>query len=146
MEDKYYTPELEEFHIGFEYEAKLITKDWVKLKLDAKNYYLNIDRVLNLSETIRVKKLDREDIESFGWSYIPTKSIGKDSYEGLFSNSTRGKMLFEHDWLNNKITIKTPNYIRDASGRFDGYIIYVNCLIIKNKSELARLLKQLGII
>lgn len=142
MENKYYTPSLEEFHIGFEYEED--DSEWSKRTFES---YQDLE-ILNddiIEGNIRVKKLDREDIESFGWSYIPTKSIGKDSYEGLFSNSTRGKMLFEHDWLNNKITIKTPNYIRDASGRFDGYIIYVNCLIIKNKSELARLLKQLGI-
>jgi hypothetical protein len=156
----HYTPTIEEFHVGFEYEIEeteqgsghkywresifgnlLINphggmfstdmktvKDWIK------------------EECVRVKYLDQEDVESLGWKHIVTKSIGKDHYEGCFEKSTCGLMCFDHDWLNNKITIKHPNYIRDGSGRFDGYIYYANKLVIKNKSELKKLMQMLSII
>lgn len=162
-EDKYYTPNLEEFYTGFEFEYKPKEGPWVKvnynnwmspskgMELDfcTENELLRNFNKLDLAtkrlNIVRVKYLDHEDIESLGWKYIQNNSIGKDHYKGLFSESLKGNLLFEHDWLNNKITIKTPNYIRDGSGNFDGYIIYINRLIIKNKSELKVLMKQLGI-
>lgn len=156
--EKYYTPAIEEFCVGFEFEA-LNSRDWFFSEsyfgwknITLSEYLLMRDfTIQNLISAIgkgwlRIKYLDREDIESFGFESIITKSIGKDHYTMDGKKSTRGNLLLEHDWLNNKITIKTPNYIRDGSGNFDGYIIYVNRLIIKNKSEFSRLLKQLSII
>ncbi len=145
--EKYYTPSIEEFHVGFEYEYSdnIEYSNWIKHTINNLPDY--IDCVEDIKyELIRVKYLDREDIESFGFESIVTKSIGKKHYTMSGEKSTRGNLLLEHDWLNDKITIKTPNYIRDASGRFDGYIVYVYRLIIKNKSEFSRLLKQLSII
>jgi len=155
--DKYYTPEIEEFHVGFEFEEEF-REEWnklsrppenlpykfIKLQFDTSHSISRITNKIKLGK-VRVKKLDQEDIESLGWKPIITKSIGKNHYEGLFENTTCGKMIFEHDFFNEKVTIKHPNYIRDASGNFDGYIIYVYKLYIKNKSELRRLMKQLGI-
>jgi hypothetical protein len=141
--NKYYTPTIKEFHVGFEYEFKH-PSGWVKESMSWQSpHEIFADAIV--MKSIKVKYLDQDDIESLGWNYIPTKSIGKTHYEGLFKDTTIGKMILEHDWLNNYITIKTMNYIRDGSGRFDGYITYVNRLIIKNKSELSKLMKQLGI-
>lgn len=144
MENKYYTPTISEFYIGFELEiSDKSTNGWQEASLSP----IDLQELMNASceWKCRVKYLDKEDIESLGWKHTPTKGIGKEQYEGLFKSSLRGKMLFEHDWLNNKITIKTPNWIRNGSGNFDGYIIYINGLIIKNKSELVALMNQLGI-
>lgn len=162
--EKYYTPEISEFHVGFEFEEKerfgdgtVKTKEdfsnanWIKKSMEIGELYY-IERMLSGRNAlngicgIRTKYLDREDIESFGFESIITKSIGKDHYTMSGEKSTRGNLLLEHDWLNDKITIKTPNYIRDGSRRFDDYIIYVNRLKCKNKSEFSRLLKQLSII
>ena len=149
--NKYYTPEIEEFHVGFEYETKSHFSDnynWNEWKCDYHIFNINhIDGKTKLSvpETIKVKYLDQEDIESLGWKPLISKSIGKNHYTGTFEKTTRGEMLLEHDWLNNKITIKTPNYIRDGSGNFDGYIVYIDRLTIKNKSELKKLMNQLNI-
>ena len=75
--NKYYTPELEEFHVGFEYEyftkdwvGKDYTHTWVKLKFNQKEDYGNdLDNMVYFIETeqVRVKYLDREDIESLGF-------------------------------------------------------------------------------
>ena len=144
--EKYYAPTIEEFHVGFEVEwSEFGRKIWSKVIIDEHDL-IELFTGEEKIEHYRVKYLDREGIESFGFESIITKSIGKDHYTMSGEKSTRGNLLLEHDWLNDKITIKTPNYIRDGSGRFDGYIIYVNRLIIKNKSEFSRLLKQLSII
>ena len=78
--DKYYTPELEEFHQGFEYEI------WLNSAYTPEKYIKKIfefvdknniwdDDITNLlacayngGDTLRVKYLDQEDIKSLGWS------------------------------------------------------------------------------
>ena len=85
MDDKYYTPEIEEFHVGFEYEQKpSFTDGTVKTQEDFDRekwkkrifkvgYGPYINRALygrNRDKGIcgiRVKYLDREDIESLGF-------------------------------------------------------------------------------
>ena len=65
--EKYYIPEIEEFHVGFEVETMSSkTNDWV-------NYTITVDDCLGtwdifLTKT-RIKYLDREDIESLGWKH-----------------------------------------------------------------------------
>jgi len=148
-ENKYYTPEIEEFHVGFTYE---FGKDYLGQYLWTE-FYIDHADVLSAWELeeqiddghVRVKYLDREDIESLGWESVDKNNSGKKFYEGSFENSTRGLMYFEHDWLNNKITIKHPNYFRDGSGRFDGFITIIDGAVIKNKSELRKLMNMLQI-
>ena len=95
MESKYYTPEIEEFHVGFEYEYKETFLDGT---VKSKEQFDNAKWVESISSIgdspyvhralsgkiadnkrggIRVKYLDKEDIESFGFK----KSI-KDSWIG----------------------------------------------------------------
>lgn len=146
-ESKYYIPEIEEFCVGFEYE---ITSgyEWVKKSFCHEQFntflYQHLDNAIN-QQYVRVKFLDREDIESLGWKWIDKKNSGKNFYESTFENSTRGLMYFEHDWLNNKITIKSPNFIRDGSGRFDGFSVVIDRVVVKNKSELRKLMQMLQI-
>lgn len=129
MDNKYYTPEIEEFHIGFEYEYFYKNSSWVKHTLKTK-----ADLTLCIEETeedlIRVKYLDKEDIESLGFKeYV--HSYGTD-----FRNQTH-KIAW---WWNNKgieIRIITESGIGEKCV-FSG--------VVKNKSELKRLLKQLNIL
>ena len=128
MKDKYYTPEIEEFHIGFEYEANVynIKKGyfWFKTKMD-----LTFDFYAG---NTRVKYLDKEDIESLGYKpQYPdmqnTGFINKNIYEeGAIIISLRG---------DNQVSI-TKCYHPNTST-----LIFT----IKNKSELKRLLKMLEI-
>ena len=75
MEERYYQPSIEEFHIGFEYEINIAYKHsasdkenienalWIKASITKDNWNCNMDRV-NVLGTVRVKYLSKEDIES----------------------------------------------------------------------------------
>ena len=74
MENKYFTPDIEDICVGYEYE-QLINQVWTK-EVFAKGSYLpeNID-LLNwihscvLSKKIRVPYLTKEQIEDEGWKF-----------------------------------------------------------------------------
>jgi len=127
MKDKYYTPDISEFHIGFEYERWCNTV-WNKYKYEP----FDQDKISTIQykihdKHIRVKYLGKEDIESLGFKYIMT------SYDGYYKkgDSTLG---IAYDGTI-QITVRKDGMLeKEASG-----------INIKNKSELKRLLKQLGI-
>ena len=86
MDNKYYIPNEEEFHLGFECEYYNSYSDrWISIILDSSNFTLNdldgsFDEDYVLSEEytksnkFRVKYLDKEDIESLGFKrYSTTK-------------------------------------------------------------------------
>lgn len=133
MKNKYYTPEISEFHVGFEYESKTIiympteqVEHWTSLLIKDPNTYWLTESLKD--GDIRVKYLDKEDIESMGWEYRATLP-------------GRTKMLF----IGFSIDLDydpDSQYMEVYNGdphemKFCGYI--------KNKSELKRLMKQLGI-
>lgn len=68
MENKYYTPSIEEFHVGFEYETYSDQKGW-----EPKVYGLldfidwGYDGNYICVGSVRVKYLDQSDIEELGW-------------------------------------------------------------------------------
>lgn len=134
MENKYYTPELNEFFQGFEYEV-LIKENWEKQDLLYSNKYIKVHGFSYLDSLIqnarvRVKYLDKEDIESLGWKL-------NNNYYCL--NNSNG--LSYYLWITpNLISINKGvrgSLIQDTKQIFKG--------IIKNKSELIKLLKQLEI-
>ena len=128
--DKYYTPEIKEFHIGFEYEYEDInesgsTTSWYKTVVKENECYI-IDQHLKYSDNLnlRVKYLSREDIESLGWKF------NTDLY--IRNNLT----LQVHK---DSITIKYYDNFNNDSRTL------VEQINIKNKSEFITLLKQLRI-
>lgn len=129
MENKYYTPSIEEFHVGFEYEyLEHFGKDfgkWNKYKVEHNSSLFHLSNLL-ASCSIRVKYLDKEDIESLGFEF------GEYS-KGRFKNETIELFnKFSTVWVIHAI----GSDYRDKL--FEGNI--------KNLSELKVLLKQLGII
>ena len=139
---RYYTPSVEEFHIGFEFEhlnceGRLVVGelvgscDWHKETCDAD--WLNIinDDYEHDEEEVkryRVKFLDREDIESFGFSI----KSGVNN-RGKFYNSY-GVNLYHRD-EDQKVIIGDKDL---GSVIFNGNI--------KNKNEFKRVLKQIGLL
>jgi ribosomal protein S13 len=128
--DKYYTPELNEFHIGFEYEYEDInesgsTTSWYKTIVKENECYI-IDQHLKYSDdlNLRVKYLDKEDIESLGWKLKNDLYIKDDLTLQVHKNS---------------ITIK---YYDNFNNEWRTKVEQIN---IKNKSEFIKLLKQLQI-
>lgn len=138
MENKYYTPTIEEFHVGFEYEylipvttydekwrfkikkSTFISEQWTSVSA---NY--NFEKDLEESK-IRVKYLDCGDIESLGFTFKGDLYY----YDNL-------ELQQYNDY---GLTIKHFDYINDE------YRSVVSQITIKNKSELKKLLKQLKII
>ena len=125
---KYYTPEIEEFHVGFEFEFE--DEDgggWTKTIIEDQPSLCNWTGMLI---DYRVKHLDREDIESL--------SKGKTN-RGLF-------ILKNSEFDHRRILCMTEcNHviIGNASKGKDYEQLFVG--IVKNKSEFKRLLKQLDI-
>jgi len=141
MENKYYTPSIEEFYVGFEYEGREANSyEWNQLKFDAEldelesNPYINIEYLLQ-DDNLRVKYLDKEDIENLGFKYEKHYTFKK--YINNKYNKTKTLIRIEYDWNNHSnVLIEFYNQNNFTNGM---------SFIIKNKSELKILLKQLGI-
>lgn len=156
--DKYYTPTIEEFHVGFEFEMTSGSKkinnigevveysySWNKETFNQNNNLDLFDYLLSL-QGIRVKYLDKEDIESFGFTeqHLPNCFKEDDDIElgyGLQTDRTRSIII--HTYNNQGITIGEQVVYNQISGNW--YFSHLFKGIIKNKSELKVLLKQLGI-
>lgn len=143
MENKYYTPEIEEFHVGFEYEVfekgqkedpnimtfiPIETEDkWHKFTYPDPFLGYRVDKLFE-KRKLRVKYLDREDIESLGFTYI-----------GALWFESKNKKVRIRKWKGTQIDIYTNWESNENNAlRFRGSS--------KNKSELKRILKQLNII
>lgn len=147
-DNKYYTPTIEEFHVGFEYENKQFLKhitnlnehteeDYTYIKCewskfidfkDVFNLFFENGNIVDITvpKSIRVKYLDREDIESLN---LEVFELDMGEYSAFYIK--KGKDVIAA-WF--------PDDIEEN--------IEINDLLftILNKSELKRLLKQLQII
>lgn len=133
---KYYTPELEEFHVGFEYEIEDLgddgrTRVWRPQIFEGEETRTYFIEELRKGE-IRVKYTDREDIESLGWEFH------QQNHSGCLSSFWNKKDVLL------RLTVSYKNSIP--------YVSIYHCegwetpeMIIKNKSELKRILKQLNV-
>jgi len=149
--NKYYTPEIEEFFHGFEYEvwysSAYTEEKWIKETFeffDEKEIYHYdcvdlIPSFKNHGDSIRVKYLDKEDIESLGWK---RDNMGAHQLTNQIYN--KNNYLLMHDSVNNKISIIIRDPSKDSDMLIKGIMRSVNFLSIKNKSELKKLMKQLN--
>ena len=159
MENKYYIPEIEEFHIGFRHEWRvagrpgcvITLKDGNELKegevgvWTGDNYTPPVgsftgeefyDGVIDPIEAgnLRVKYLDNADIEELGWKHLKDSlfHIIKDYYESW-------QLRYYPD--KNKVVIKIFEDTEDGE-------VYTPLFkgTIKNYNELQTLMKQLSLI
>lgn len=136
---KYYTPELDEFCNGFEFEENVVSDIW-KETFFRFNWFENLEFVRKLDKKeIRVKYLDKEDIESI----LNVKKLKGDDIELNFQKIIREDMFFEFDYnTENKILI-IERFLEESENNWDYFTMFSGH--IKNKSELKKLLKQLDI-
>lgn len=123
--DKYYTPKEDEFHSGFRYGAHSFTGDtfnWVK-----KEYEFGYD--LGFSD-LRVKYLDRKDIEELGWT--ETCYMGK-GYMRTYRLKTKPdvRLLFDD-------TCKNLEYINMSIVLMHDHLFYGK---VKNYNELKKIME-----
>lgn len=137
-EMNYYSPELEEFYVGFECEILNGFGNWFPIIIDKSHLFNDIkycDKFEdNLENSFRVKVLDKTDIESLGW-----KETLNNFFELISNPSSEyssGTLLSLND--DNTITLYYHHSGMGGPG-------YHTRLSIKNKSELKKLMKQLGI-
>ncbi len=141
---KYYTPTIEEFHVGFEFEI-LNNKEkyysvvfdqntWNKVSMDFGIFSNteNIQRLL-IDKQIRVKYLDYEDIEACGWKG-PCEIHGYTSF-----HNTQNMLL----WMENERKVIITEVIGNKLDDKEYPCHYLFAGEIKNKSELIRLMKQI---
>lgn len=146
--EKYYTPSIEEFYSGFEYEllghsGRMvpggITQKWETLEYSLDASYLNdedsLKELLDCGE-IRVKYLDSSDIEELGFK-LAFSDIGIECWKlGNFELRTDVDLGAYID-SGNLYSIFYNPYGKQYNCVFSG--------IIKNKSELKKVLNMLNI-
>jgi hypothetical protein len=128
MENKYYVPDISEFYVGFECEQyDDIDKQWKPYIVSKYTWTSNgmFKMYYDKPDSFRVKYLDKEDIENLGFNYgdYSKKLVNGEIIELYSSSDNRWTIHVIGDEYRDKI--------------FDG--------TIKNKSELIKVLKMLGI-
>ena len=189
MESKYYTPDISEFHVGFEYEVfdskyeykveklsetklkvlsdPITTTGWFKEAYEIDSFLYvegssdiksNIPSYIE-NDKVRVKYLDREDIESLGfkedqeykstvdesnsdWHYDHGMKSNNGSLRLIYTNwriygsSETGKI--DYSKYNEYSVVKIVKSVIDG----EQFVAFVG--FIKNKSELKQILKMIG--
>lgn len=138
MDKKYYTPEITEFHVGFEFETRehVINTSWQKKTADWQELDIVFDDFEhdeNYKSIYRVKYLDKEDIESLGWvrDNVRFDELTKQVYG-------KNNWVLVHDSELRKVHIY-------ANGITESESINIFIGFVKNKSELIKLMKMLEI-
>jgi len=129
----YYTPSLEEFHVGFEYE-RMNGDKWESAILNvddccgtsARGFENEFEEISHYIRDVRVKYLDKEDIQSLGFKFF----------------SKDGDVITIYKKDHNELHYCTVGPVNIMVINTDKDIAQT---VIKNKSELKVLLKQLGI-
>lgn len=159
--NKYYTPEIEEFGVGFEYEQKGAYGRWFKSIFGDSNeeYIGEYDNELSecywelKSSNIRVKQLDKIDIENLGFINLHTtgtqrfkKYVNLKQFEGeewfdyylllslRYFDNTPHITIKKIDIHTYKEEIEVSDNVR-SEYLFQGYV--------KNKHEFSKILKQI---
>lgn len=133
QKDKYYTPTIEEFHVGFEYEWKRDNEGatpWTKSIMQFDTGPIKDGDAWRVND-YRVKYLDLEDIESLDWKLYKQGNVNHFTFR-----------LFENADIQMHISFGSPSKI-SFSTRSGLESMYFN---IKNKSELKKLMIQLNIL
>ena len=133
MESKYYTPDITEFHVGFEYLVKSIEGNrLIELDINVNHNFKYLQESITREEVL-VKYLDQSDIESLGFECDdvdePYDFTGKRLFLDKF-NIIMGVNYNTH-W----VEIRTY-FVHGEEILFQGNV--------KNKSELKKILKQIG--
>jgi len=147
----YYTPSIEEFYVGLEYE-RFCNTVWNKYKYSQ----FGQDKLTTVfykiqEKEIRVKYLDKDDIESLGFEYDVDQS--GEEYPSLYEEHGCSNAYILDKQLD---SINTCWIIYHFSDNFLTIERIVNCSsskddmlfrgTIKNKSELKRILEMIGVL
>ena len=147
--NKYYTPDKSEYHIGFEYQSLTDPRQpendiaWSDEELRTEVDMMNVFKYMIEDDFLehRCKYLDKEDIQSFKFKTHDGKEHIHETDDLLFFVIWNGKDEFGITYNKKEHYIKT---IKHFSGLYNMNECWMP-INIKNKSELKILLKQLNI-
>jgi len=153
MDNKYYTPNIEEFHIGFEYEVfQSSTKEsmkysakqdvWIDIIHNVSLTLLSVKEILR-DDLVRVKYLDKEDVAELDWKITKEYSC---EFEAQYKVSEYEFYDLTYEQEEHRLTIEKfyqSKMIAKPINQYDSVTVFIG--IIKNKSELKRIIKQLNI-
>lgn len=157
-DNKFYVPDIEEFHVGFEYQylrrcyAGVSDEDksklpwiWITRSLYSTTLTHFADDLIR--EAVRVKYLDFADIESLGFASQHLIDLREDELayiDGFILDIEKNKDILLYLSDDNIIDIYERIMYNEATGNWSSRCLFSGT--IKNKSELQVLLKQLGIV
>jgi hypothetical protein len=153
--EKYYTPEINEFYDGFEFEDnrygkpkssdELIDfqnawyKEVFKCSLEGMDLYTIKQGIEN--ECIRVKYLDNKDLKDIGFKHVNGKLL-KDVGQLYEYNNGRYFVHINYIRFSTWCVLKIESSVKINSER----TLIVHSISIKNKCELIKLMKQLNVL
>lgn len=166
---KYYTPNIEEFHVGFEYESYEMyytheydegTPTWIKRTVTDINqkqfigeeryraiYHVSINNSyeenVEWNKNIRVKTLDEDDLVDLGWKTAYSTSYVMDGQFTLLHSIGEEPKWFNLEKDGKLIVITECTIYNEVSGNWEQESIFRGR--VKNKSELRKLMQQLEI-
>ena len=160
-ENKYYVPEIDEFFVGFEFEEwenpSFTNEEWIAKKIE---YFTDLEYVCipevdkHLENYVlgtslfRVKRLDKQDLVELGFKYTEQYPIILDIKENLFVKKSTEFEDFIITMEDGNVNISVKKDILLTAIPSDKKYWDLYCLFrgeIKNKSELIKVLKMLGI-
>ena len=143
IDKKFYVPDISEFHVGFEYEVEDLgddgaTRVWRSQVFEGEETRTYFVEELQKNE-MRVKYLDEEDITSLGFEWNSScDNYSLYSSKDFIDAGVKKYLRITHYEQKNICHIETleSDRLGRYSTKFDG--------VIKNKSELKRVLNQIG--
>ena len=144
---KYYTPTIEEFHVGFRYE--LVKQNeahyypdppskWHRFSHNIKSIsFSKLDMEVRM-DRVRVKYLDQQDIEELGWEWAPDGKLAYGDWMDVYYLH-KGQETYRLTYINEKRSVRIVHKesVDTSSVLFFGKV--------KNFNELEKIMKMLEI-
>jgi hypothetical protein len=128
-EIRYYTPKIEDFHIGYQYEY-WCDNEWNKEIIKTGQCFNFALFRLEDEKNVRTKHLDKSDIENLGWEYNKENNIYKiclcSDYE-IFDYTL--KHIEHQNAIHITLTYKSPKESIENETYFKGKCPSINELI-----------------
>lgn len=154
----YYTPSIDEFHFGFEYEYTTLgswssylteSNDWLKQTFTYGTDWeeTEFEDVKHLIEEkkLRVKYLDKSDIVSLGWEFDKELKNLTEYYRSQYINRIyeENDYMYWEVFLKYNVDLKRVTITANISdGSVEEKFFEGSC---RNKSELSKIMKLLNI-
>jgi hypothetical protein len=147
MIDKYYTPEISEFHVGFEYElsSNIFPHMPVRLTWTSQNFigYEDVSTIESFIEEkfVRVRMLNEDDILDLGWEKGEQSQFPRENQIVYRIKDEKAEetcwftLVFIQETGLIKVEKRTTGMLDDEWGE----------TLIRNKSELKVFMRQIGL-